>query len=95
MPAYVIADVEVTDPATFEEYRTRVGATVEQYGGRFIVRGGRTETLEGDYQPHRVVVLEFPSYEQARRWYHSSEYAPLITMRQKAANTTAILVEGA
>ena len=73
MPAYIIADVTVTDPATMEEYRKRVPATLAKYGGRFIVRGGAHQTLEGDWKPNRLVVLEFPSLEQARRWYDSEE----------------------
>ena len=71
MPAYVIADIEITDAAGYEEYRRRVPATVAQYGGRYLVRGGAAETLEGDWQPRRLVVLEFPSIAQARRWYDS------------------------
>ena len=94
MAAYVIADVEVTDPALFEDYRGKVSATIEKYGGRYVARGGKVETLEGDWQPHRVVILEFPSYERAREWYNSPEYKPLIALRQRAANTIAALTEG-
>jgi uncharacterized protein (DUF1330 family) len=71
MAAYVIADVEVTDPARYAEYRNKVPATVAAYGGRFLVRGGPHQVAEGSWHPHRVVVLEFPSMEQARRWYES------------------------
>ena len=95
MPAYLIAEVEVTDPAGYDEYRQLVPATVQQYGGRFIVRGGATETLEGDWQPQRVVVLEFPSLEQARRWYNSEEYRGPKALRCKTAKSKIILVEGA
>ena len=84
MAAYVIADIEVTDRPAFQEYRNRVGATVEQYGGRFMVRGGRVNPKEGDWQPRLLVMLEFPSLEEAERWYNSSEYKPLIAMREKA-----------
>lgn len=94
MAAYVIADVEVLDPGGFETYRSQVGATIEKYGGKYLVRGGKTETLEGDFQPHRFVVLEFPTLERAREWYSSPEYRPLIALRQKAARTEVILVEG-
>ena len=94
MAAYVIGDIEVTDPAAFKEYRDRVGATVEQYGGRFVVRGGRVNPKEGDWQPRLVVMLEFPSLEQAERWYASAEYKPLIAMREKAARTHLIIAEG-
>ena len=94
MAAYVIGDVEVTDPAAFQEYRNRLGATIEQYGGRFVIRGGRVNSKEGDWQPHRLLMLEFPSFEQAERWYNSSEYKPLIAIREKAARTHLIIAEG-
>jgi uncharacterized protein (DUF1330 family) len=94
MAAYVIADIEITDRAGFTEYRNRVGATVEQYGGKFVVRGGRVDTKEGDWQPRLVIMLEFPSLEQAESWYSSSEYEPLIAMREKAARTNLIIAEG-
>jgi uncharacterized protein (DUF1330 family) len=94
MPAYFIVDLEVTDPAGFDEYRKLVPATIEKYGGRYLVRGGRTETLEGNWQPKRVVVLEFPSVEQARRWYNSEEYRNPKALRFKTAKANLILVEG-
>jgi uncharacterized protein (DUF1330 family) len=95
MAAYVIADVHVTDPKAYDEYRKLVPATIEQYGGRFLARGGAFEVKEGSWNPSRVVVLEFPSMEQARKWYHSPEYAPALALRLKAANAKLILVEGA
>ena len=85
MAAYVVAEVEVTDPAVYEDYRKMVPATVAQYGGRFLVRGGAVETKEGGWQPKRFVVLEFASMDQARKWYHSPEYAPALALRLKAA----------
>ena len=94
MSAYVIADVNVTDPDLFAEYRQRVPATIEKYGGRFVVRGGTVETKEGGWSPARVVVVEFPSIDQARKWYHSPEYAPALALRLKAAETKLIFVEG-
>ena len=94
MKAYLIAEIDVTDPAIFEEYRKRVPATIEQYGGKYIVRGGSVEALEGGWSPKRVVVLEFPSLEQARKWYRSPEYTPLIALRQKGARGKVVLVEG-
>ena len=94
MAAYIIGDIELTDPAAFQEYRNRVGATVEQYGGRFVVRGGKVDPKEGDWQPHLLVMLEFPTLEQAERWYNSPEYKPLIAMREKAARTQLIIAEG-
>ena len=94
MAAYLIGEIEVTDPATYDDYRKQVAATVAQYGGRFVVRGGRVESLEGGWSPKRMVVLEFPSLEQARKWYRSPEYAPLIALRQRASRGKLILVEG-
>ena len=95
MTAYVIGEIEVTDPATYEEYRRQVMAVVTKYGGKFIVRGGKVETLEGGWAPRRFVALEFPSMEQAQKWYRSPEYAPLIALRKKASRGKLILVEGA
>jgi uncharacterized protein (DUF1330 family) len=93
--AYIIASIEVTDPELYDEYRRQVLATVEPYGGRFIVRGGASEILEGNWQPPRVIVLEFPDVDVARRWYTSEEYQPLIALRQRASNGDLLLVEGA
>ena len=94
MAGYVIADVDVTDPELFAEYRKLVSATVEQYGGKYLVRGGETEVVEGDRTPHRTVVIEFESYERARAWYHSDEYAPALKMRLDSANSSVIIVDG-
>jgi uncharacterized protein (DUF1330 family) len=94
MPAYVIVDVTVTDPATMEEYRTHVPGTLAKYGGRFIVRGGAHQTVEGDWKPNRLVVLEFPSMEQAKRWYDSEEYREPKAMRLRAGTANLVMVEG-
>ena len=94
MPAYFIVDNEVTDSAGFEDYRKQVPATVEKYGGRFLVRGGQIQTLEGDWKPRRIVVTEFPSIEQARRWYDSEEYRALKALRSRSARGSVVLVEG-
>ncbi len=94
MAAYVIAEVNVTDPKLYDDYRKMVPATVEKYGGRFAVRGGTVESKEGGWNPARFVVLEFPTMDQARKWYHSPEYAPALALRHKAANAKLILVEG-
>ena len=95
MAAYVIAEMEVTDAALYDDYRKQVAATVQKYGGKFIVRGGKVEALEGGWSPKRLVMLEFPTLEQAQKWYRSSEYAPLITLRQRASRGRLVLVEGA
>jgi uncharacterized protein (DUF1330 family) len=94
MRAYFIVDNEVTDSAGFEEYRKQVSITVEKYGGRFLVRGGQIQTLEGDWKPKRIVVTEFPSIEQARRWYDSEDYRPLKALRSRSARGSVVLVEG-
>jgi len=94
MPAYVIADIEITDPVGYEEYRRRVPATITQYGGRYLARGGRAETLEGGWQPRRLVVIEFPTMSQARAWYESDEYREPRAIRHRCAEGQAILVEG-
>jgi len=95
MSAYVIAEIEVTDPAGYEEYRKQVLAVVTKYGGKFIVRGGTIDAREGGWNPKRLVLVEFPSLAQAQKWYDSPEYAPLIKLRQKASKGRLIIVEGA
>ena len=95
MTAYVIAEIEVTDQGIYDEYRKQVPATLEKYGGRFIVRGGKTETLEGGWSPKRLVVLEFASMDQALKWYRSAEYKPLIALRQRGSRGKLVAVEGA
>ncbi len=95
MAAYLIADITVQHPETFAEYGKQVPATVAKYGGRYLVRGGAHESLEGDWRPSRVVVLEFPDMEAAKAWYGSREYGPLIKLRQSASTGPVILVEGA
>ncbi|HME96798.1 MAG TPA: DUF1330 domain-containing protein [Methylomirabilota bacterium] len=94
MAAYVIVDLTVTDQPTMDEYRKQVPATVARYGGRFLVRGGAHQTVEGDWKPNRVVVLEFPSMEQAKRWYDSEEYREPKAMRLRAGRANMIMVEG-
>ena len=94
MAAYVIVEVNVTDPPLFGEYAKGVPATIAAYGGRYIVRGGAVEPKEGGWMPKRVVLLEFPSMEQARKWYDSPEYKPLLAMRLKAADAKLIFVQG-
>ena len=94
MAAYIIADLTVTDPAAMEEYRKRVPATLARYGGRFVVRGGAHQSVEGDWKPTRLVVLEFPSMEQAKRWYDSEEYREPKAMRLRAGRTNLVMVDG-
>ena len=94
MPAYMFANVEVTDAAGYEQYRQQVSVTIEAYGGRYLVRGGATDVLEGDWVPKRMVILEFADMAQLKAWYHSPEYHPLIELRQRTARSTLVAVEG-
>ncbi len=94
MAAYVVADIEITDPKAYEEYRAKVPALIAKYGGRYIVRGGKVEPLEGGWQPKRLAVLEFPTLDQALKFYRSEEYAPLIKLRQSASRGRMVVVEG-
>jgi uncharacterized protein (DUF1330 family) len=95
MPAYVIASVtDARDAAKLAEYRRRNTGVVAAHGGRFLVRGGAQETLEGDWAPVRLVVMEFPDAAAARAWYESDEYAQLRDLRQSASDTDIVLVEG-
>jgi uncharacterized protein (DUF1330 family) len=94
MSAYVIAEIEITDPAAYEDYRKQVPGVIAKYGGKYVVRGGKVEALEGGWSPKRIAVVEFPSMEQALKFYRSPEYAPLIAIRQKASRGKLIIVEG-
>jgi uncharacterized protein (DUF1330 family) len=94
MPAYVVVNVEVQDPERFEAYRAQAPAVIAQYGGRYLVRGGEVHPVEGSFGFKRLVILEFPSVEAARRFYDSPEYAPLLKLRQEAARSDMVLVEG-
>ena len=94
MTAYVIIDVEVADPEGYKEYARLAPETVALYGGKYIARGGANETLEGDWQAKRLVILEFPSTEQAKKWLNSPEYAPARALRHKYAKSNMVVVEG-
>ena len=94
MSAYVVVQVDVKDPARYETYRKMVPASLERYGGRFIVRGGATHTMEGDWAPKRFVVVEFPSVERAKAWWDSPEYRAARDLRWATAESQLIIVEG-
>ena len=94
MAAYVIAQIEITDPDTFQQYRNEVPATLAAYGGKFLVRGGRSETLEGTWEPKRLVVLEFPDSSSAKAWWSSQAYEGPKALRQRAAHTELIVIDG-
>jgi uncharacterized protein (DUF1330 family) len=95
MAAYIIAQLEITDSEGFARYREMVPSTIEQFGGRYIVRGGKLETLEGDWSPARLVIIQFDSFEQAKAWWGCEEYAEAKALRQASAKTQLIVVEGA
>jgi uncharacterized protein (DUF1330 family) len=94
MSVYIILDIDVHDPVRYEEYKVLAAPSLAPYGGRYLVRGGAVETLEGAWQPKRVVVLEFDDVERARAWLNSEEYRPARAIRQAVATTQSILVPG-
>ena len=94
MAAYLIADVDVTDAATFDEYKREVPATEARHGGRYLARGGATKVLEGDWDPHRLVIVEFPNMAALTAWYDSPEYERLKEIRFRSAKTRIIAIEG-
>ena len=95
MPAYVIVEVAIQDYKEYEEYKKLVPASLVAFNGKFIVRGGKTTMLEGDWRPERLVVLEFPTSEMANAWWSSEIYSPAKSIRQRVATTKMIVVEGA
>ena len=94
MAAYIIVQIEVTDPEIFETYRQQVPAIIERHGGEYLVRGGAMEVLEGDWPLPRVVILKFPSMDQAKAWHASAEYEGPKALRQSASKGNMIVVEG-
>jgi uncharacterized protein (DUF1330 family) len=94
MAVYAVVNVQITDPARYTEYREQAPATIARYGGKYLARGGKVEVLEGDWNPQRLVILEFESMERFHEWYNSPEYAPLKQLRREAAVTEFVIVEG-
>ncbi|HJR08668.1 MAG TPA: DUF1330 domain-containing protein [Pyrinomonadaceae bacterium] len=94
MAAYVVVEVEVHDKERYETYKQMVPPSLAAYGGRFLVRGGEVETLEGEWSPKRLVIVEFPSLERAKAWWSSEEYAEAKALRQATASTRMIVVAG-
>ncbi len=94
MPTLVIVDIHVTDPETYEQYKMLASQSIGRYGGRYLVRGGEAATLEGRWQPGRLVVLEFPSAERARAWWSSPEYAEARQLRLASATAEMVLADG-
>ncbi len=94
MSAYFVVDIEVIDASGYEEYRRQAPATVSAYGGRYLTRGGKVESIEGDWMPHRFVVLEFESIAQIKKWYDSPEYSAIKPIRLRTTNSKSFIIEG-
>ena len=94
MSALVIVDIEVTDPVQYEEYKRLASVSIAAHGGRYLVRGGATEVLDGDWTPRRLVVLEFESFEKAKAWRASTEYAEAKKLRNVSAKANMVVAEG-
>lgn len=94
MTAYVIFDIDVKDATVYQEYAALAPAIVEAYGGKYLARAGRTESLEGNWLPGRLVILQFESIERVRAWLDSPEYKPVKRMRHEAAVSKAVVIEG-
>lgn len=94
MAAYIILDIDVKDKKLYEEYKKQGAPTIMLYGGKPLVRGGKTRVLEGDWQPRRLVMLEFAGIDEAKRWWNSPEYNKAKSLRHKAADTNVVLLEG-
>ncbi|HVE79894.1 MAG TPA: DUF1330 domain-containing protein [Gemmatimonadaceae bacterium] len=94
MPAYIIVEIDITDPVRYDRYRQLAAPTIPLYDGRYLARGGPTEPLEGTWQPKRLVILEFPNSDRARAWWSSPEYAPAKALRYECARSEMLLVEG-
>jgi uncharacterized protein (DUF1330 family) len=93
--AYVIAEVQITDPERYKDYTAHTPASIAPHGGRWVVRGGATQVLEGDWNPGRVVVIEFPSVDAALEWFNSGDYQQLAAIRREASSARILVVEGA
>ena len=94
MTAYVIVDINVTDPIRYEEYKKLAAPSVEIYGGEYVARGGKTETLEGDWSPTRLVILQFEDIEQAKSWHNSVEYSKAKGLRHETAVSNMVVIDG-
>jgi uncharacterized protein (DUF1330 family) len=94
MPAYVIVEIKVHDTAKFAEYKKKAPPSIAAYGGKYLVRGGPVEILDGTWAPERIVILEFPSMARAREWYNCEQYAEAVQLRHASATSKFILVEG-
>ena len=94
MPAYLIADIEVTDPVGYDEYKKRVPAVIAAHGGRYLARGGASEVLEGTWRPKRSAIIEFPNLASMKAFWESPEYRPLREIRERSAKSNLVVIEG-
>lgn len=94
MPAYIVVEVEIKNPVEYEDYKKLSGPSVEAFDGKFIVRGGKTETLEGNWSPERFVIIEFPTAEKAKEWWNSELYSKAKVIRYRTAESKMLVVEG-
>ena len=94
MTAFIVVDISVEDAKTYDHYKLLAPPSIAKFGGRYVARGGKTKTLEGSWQPTRLVILEFPSMERAQAWWSSAEYAEAKALRQRSASTNMVLIEG-
>lgn len=94
MAGYIVADIEITNPDEYQRYARQTAATLEPYGGKFLVRGGQPETLEGEWKPKRIIIIEFPSVEQAKIWVDSPEYSAIKGIRHGSAVSNIIILQG-
>jgi uncharacterized protein (DUF1330 family) len=94
MPAYLVVHVDVHDPDRYEEYKALAPPSIREYGGRYLTRGGATEVIDGDWTPKRLVLLEFPTMEQARAFHGSPEYAEALALRHATATSSVVLLDG-
>lgn len=93
MPALVLVEVSIHNPELYQEYKKHTLATIQKFGGRFVVRGAKTESLEGDWNPERLVILEFPDVQTAKDWWSSTEYTIAKNIRYQAADSKMLVVE--
>ncbi len=94
MPAYVILDLKVFDKEKLQEYKNVAPEIIKKFGGKIIVRGGESKTVEGNWNPKRIVIIEFPNYKIANEWWHSDEYKKATELRKKGADTDVLIVDG-
>ncbi|MDD5370304.1 MAG: DUF1330 domain-containing protein [Anaerolineaceae bacterium] len=93
MPIYVVVEIQVTDPETYETVKQLTPATVAAYGGRYLARGGQTECIHGSWDPKRLVILEFETLEQVKAWQESPEYRPIKALRDRSSQVNMVAIE--